>query len=143
MHTNTRIRFLSGQDQPGSLVDFTYLLGPWLGPALPLEVSLNRGTDINGFLPGNFRALRTPQLAADPNNADTLYLVYHDTATADPDDKDVNIYLQKLTRVSGSLWSPAGAREGEQRCDAAWRRQRSVPAVGDRGRPGPHPRHLL
>lgn len=108
MRTNSRIRFLSGQDQPNDLVSFTQLTAGLWQTVAPLEVLLNAGGDIDTLLPGMFLAKRTPQLAADPNNADTLYLVYHDTATADPNDKDVNIYLRKLTRLLGSIWSVGG-----------------------------------
>ena len=103
MHADNRIRFLSGQDLPGNLVDFAYLTDDQTRPPPPIEVRLNRA-DVTGYLPGTFSAFRTPQLVADPTNANRLYLVYHDTGTADPSDRDVNIYLHKLTPTLFGGW---------------------------------------
>jgi hypothetical protein len=120
------IRFLEGQDVDGDPndpnydpndpnyvgVSFSYLCGIWTplgGPMppvrAPIRVSLNRGR-CDDDLPGNFESKRVPYLAADPSNPNRLYIVYHDTASDDPNDagyRDVNVYLQKLTK-SGSDW---------------------------------------
>ncbi len=67
---------------------------------LELVVTRNRTTfEIPDMLPGgdvrmDFQSI--PWLAADPNDPNQLYLVYHDTATADSNDLDVNVYCQKL-----------------------------------------------
>lgn len=102
MHATDKIRFLSGQDLPGNLVDFSYLMDDQTTPQ-PIEVRLNRA-DVSGYLPETFSAFRTPQLAADPSDPDRLYIVYHDTRTANPSDRNVNIYLHKLTPTLFGGW---------------------------------------
>ncbi len=75
-----------------------------------LIVTRNRSsTEIHDMLPGgadlmNFQSI--PWLAADPNDPNQLYLVYHDTATNNAGDLDVNVYCQKL-RYHLSGWCAA------------------------------------
>jgi hypothetical protein len=126
MPSGQEIRFLQGEDVDGDPndpnydpndpdyvgVSFSYMCGVWTplrGPMppvrVPVRVSLNTD-DCADYLPGNFESKRVPYVAADPSNPNRLYIVYHDTASDDPNDagyQDVNVYLQKLTK-SGSDW---------------------------------------
>lgn len=77
----------------------------------PLSIGLNN-TSFASRLPGNLtppmEAKTVPQLAVDPTDPWRLYVVYHDTATDDPSDKDVNVYMNVLTMVAP--WWQAGPR---------------------------------
>ena len=117
--------------QPTSDISVAFARGNDLGAPHQGEVKFTRLLDPNGApLTVDFNLLRTAligvvppfsvqqgargpgyDLAADPTDADRLFLVYHDTATLafDPNnqlvDADVNIYLRVLTRVQGAKWS--------------------------------------
>ena len=97
------IQFLVGEDQPSGLVTFAELLTT--GP-VPLRIPLNKDS-IRTHVPGQFEpyaALGTiPYLAVDPNNADRLFIAYHDTATDDPNDRDVNVYVHEIVR-DDTIW---------------------------------------
>ncbi len=120
--TSFEIRFLSGEDVDGDPndpnfdpndpnyvgVEFCHLYGIWSfldGPVQPvlLRVPLiNTSLLYEDHLPGEFDAdaKMVPQLSADPNDPDRLYLVYNDIAA--PGSHDVNIYLHRLTRPGGT-----------------------------------------
>jgi len=105
-----RIRFLVGTDVDGPsnepLVEFSQIVGAtqMLGPVVPpLTVPLNRRAAGFGFkLPGGFQPKRIPQLAADPTDPNTLYLVYHDVVSEGSSDSD--IFFRKLTRMTFNSW---------------------------------------
>ncbi len=120
---NTReIRFLRGSDidDPNDLhfgeVEFRRMrrlcpLEGMDGPMLPeLVLTRNRTVaEIPSLLPGGGARVGIgviPFLAADPTDSDRLYVAYHDTATDLPNDTDMNVYLQALTRSSNG-WCAA------------------------------------
>lgn len=120
--TNT-IQFVLGTDvdgQPGDPnyagIEFEpiYLAEIGCGPQgddpepepLLATVTLNRSIDdLDICVPGAPTTASVPWLAADPTNEDRLFVVYHDTATNDPNDKDMNIYCNVLTRSGGAYWA--------------------------------------
>lgn len=78
------------------------------GDSPPTEMVVTRNRTAleirNDCLPGSgldpaIVAIQTiPFLAADPGDPNQLYLVYHDTDTDDPNDRDLNIYAHSLRR---------------------------------------------
>jgi len=114
------IRFLKGRDiddpndPHAGEVEFGVLtqvcpLGGGDGPILPVPLVITRNRtsqEIHDMLPGGAELMNFPSipwLAADPNDPNQLYLVYHDTETDDAGDLDVNVYCQKL-RYHPSGW---------------------------------------
>lgn len=71
-------------------------------PPDPLVVPLNAATATRYLpLPSNHWAIRMwPKIAADPLDANILYVVYHDLAAAPSSrpDEDMDVYLRRLTR---------------------------------------------
>ena len=112
------IQFLMGQDAnpggPGG-VEFSRLCKepgePGEDPP-PVVVTVNRTYQLNLCIPGNFDTIggRVPQLAVDPSNPNRLCIVYHDTPTSDPGDKDLNVYLHMLTKT-GEYWELGPKRQ--------------------------------
>lgn len=99
------IYFLVGEDQPGGAVAFSRLLRATYPEPLPLSIPLASPV-IRDDVPGDFvsPSLSTvPYLAVDPGDPDRLFIAYHDTATADPNDRDVNVYVRQITR-DGRIW---------------------------------------
>ena len=117
--TGDVIAFLQGDDD-GNEVNFTQLLkichiGVGSGPQghIALEIPLTVG-DVTDYLPRvTWWQIKTvPQLAADPSDPDTLYVVYHDVAEDpndpnDPNDVDVDVFLVVLEKMAGYNWCPS------------------------------------
>ena len=105
---NDVIYFLVGEDQPSGLVTFSELLTTG---AVRLSVPLNRTLFDHGCqgprcLPRGYRAASVPQLAVDPNNADRLFIAYHDTVSDDPNHpgfRDVDVYVRAIVR-NETIW---------------------------------------
>ena len=106
MHGSPKqIRFLIGEDQPSREVQFTRLVTENATPPVPLNIPL-ASPNIRADVPGGFvqPALGTvPYLAVDPRDEDRLFIAYHDTATDDANDRDVNVYLRTITK-RGTIW---------------------------------------
>lgn len=118
---NDNIRFLVGQDvNPSDPQDFDctnpkdvgvrflalYEPSPTYPPTTMVSIPLHSHADISQMLPRGGAGVspqRVIQLAADPTNANRLFVAYHDTATPSLLDKDVNVYVQTVTR-QGTGW---------------------------------------
>lgn len=101
------IRLLRGDDINSGAhageVQFTQILGT---DGLPLVIpQLIVSPDLWTVVPGPTQGITNlprgwgVDLAADPTNADRLYVVYHDRASVGS--PDISIYMRVLTRVSG------------------------------------------
>ncbi|MBU0618458.1 MAG: hypothetical protein KKI02_12140, partial [Planctomycetes bacterium] len=101
------IYFLVGEDQPSGAVAFARLLRDDTTYTEPLPLSIPLASPvIREDVPGNFPipVLSTvPYLAVDPGNPDRLFIAYHDTATSDPNDRDVNVYVHEIIR-DDTIW---------------------------------------
>ncbi len=75
-----------------------------------LEIVLNRAhVKIPALLPGATTLYKPSigygvDMAVDPSNPDRLVVVFPDTATADPNDTDLDVYAVVIERVSGNVW---------------------------------------
>jgi len=108
-----RIRILVGTDidsgPHAGAVRFAHLTDA-LNPGVPLEIVLNRAIfEIPARLPGATTLYKPSvgygvDMAVDPSDPDRLVLVFPDTATADPNDTDLDVYAVVLERVSGNIW---------------------------------------
>jgi hypothetical protein len=99
------IYILVGEDQPSGKVEFDNLVAEDSTPPVLLTIPL-ASANIRTDVPGNFLqpALSTvPYLAVDPGNSDRLFIAYHDTATNDVNDRDVNVYVRAIVR-DGAIW---------------------------------------
>ena len=99
------LEFVRGDDVNGGPHDgevrFTRLVDEQTGQNLTVHLNIGSASLFFYVPPQNpFTGANGPgfDLAVDPTNANRLYLVFNDTATSDPNDKDVNIYLRVLTR---------------------------------------------
>jgi len=106
-----RLRFAVGKDAvdpDDAKVEFFRIKDP---NDVPVKLTLNHPIVNNPpdppLAPGTFRIPTIPEIAIDPDDANSMYLVYSDTATSSPSDKDMNIYFHKLTKQdsSGVVWT--------------------------------------
>lgn len=89
-------------------VRFTRLLDQQTGQPIAIQNHFyNAGGNLWQIVPshGLFGSPRGwgLDLAVDPTNANRLYVVYHDRASASS--PDMNIYMRVLTKVSGATWT--------------------------------------
>ncbi|MFO0839259.1 MAG: hypothetical protein U1D55_12140 [Phycisphaerae bacterium] len=119
-----KFKFLKGTDNANGTVSFVPLsLRNPDGSTLEFVDPVCGG--VLGLVPnyyvqdGRLSSLLTlPWIAADPTNPDRLYLVYHaldrTCCPGSPNcpqaaDEDVNVYLRRLTRLTGDTWEVSAA----------------------------------
>jgi hypothetical protein len=118
-NATNRIEIVEGTDQTSGpsagQVQFQYLtVGPAPGTRLQIDMMRRRDPpgvgsleEVTPMIPGGGVGGAIGEtigagvdLAVDPMSPNRLYVVCHDTATADENDTDVNIYIYRLTRPS-------------------------------------------
>lgn len=139
------VRFLVGTDidagEHAGEVEFAQLNGDEaigggysvLPPPLPvpLTVSIRNGA-VGNIVPGSFRILTVPQLAADSSNPDRLFLAYHDIALNQQGERtsDVDVFVRVIIRVEGNDWEAGPpVRVNDDGLDPAEDKDQFLPAI--------------